>query len=114
MIDISDGVATDLRHVCKASEVGAVLDLKSLPISAALLGLNLSQEETLHRALSDGEDFELCFTASRKDAEAIIKDSSLGFPVTVIGECIQESGFFAKGVNGVKTPIEFKGYEHNF
>lgn len=53
MMDISDGLATDLRHILKASGVGAALDSASIPGNG-----------TLEQALYDGEDFELLFTSS--------------------------------------------------
>ncbi len=52
MMDISDGLATDLRHILKASNVGAELDGVAIPVNG-----------TLEEALTDGEDFELLFTA---------------------------------------------------
>ncbi len=58
MMDISDGLATDLRHILKASGVGADLDSANLPMFG-----------TLEQALYDGEDFELLFTVSAEDAD---------------------------------------------
>jgi thiamine-monophosphate kinase len=51
MMDISDGLATDLRHILKASKVGAALESAAIP-----------KTKTLEQALFDGEDFELLFT----------------------------------------------------
>ncbi|MDB2447252.1 thiamine-phosphate kinase [bacterium] len=73
MIDISDGLATDLRHILKASKVGAIIDSYSVPIH--------EDASSLDEALCDGEDFELCFTVDQKNADLIEKlglDKSLG------------------------------------
>ncbi len=59
MMDISDGLATDLRHILKASKVGAALDSTSIP-----------KIKTLEQALFDGEDFELLFTVHADEANA--------------------------------------------
>lgn len=59
MMDISDGLATDLRHILKASKVGAELDSTKIP-----------RVGTLEQALSDGEDFELLFTVGAGDVGA--------------------------------------------
>lgn len=60
MMDISDGLATDLRHILRASGVGATLDAAAIP-----------KNGTLDNALYDGEDFELLFTVAQKNAEAL-------------------------------------------
>jgi len=59
MMDISDGLATDLRHILKASKVGAALDSSAIP-----------KTKTVEQALFDGEDFELIFTVHAEDAGA--------------------------------------------
>lgn len=59
MMDISDGLATDLRHILKASKAGAELNSKNLPMV-----------ENLEQALYDGEDFELLFTVRAEEADA--------------------------------------------
>ena len=56
MIDISDGIGKDLREVMKESSVGVSLEAKKLPISDNIIDDN----NAIERALSDGEDFELC------------------------------------------------------
>ena len=64
MMDISDGVASDLRHILDASGVGARIDVQSLPLSAELRSLAQRQGwDTAALALEGGEDYELLFTA---------------------------------------------------
>ncbi len=60
-IDISDGLAADLGHILTASNVGASLQLKNLPLSTAMQ-TNLSLETAWNLALTAGDDYELCFT----------------------------------------------------
>ncbi len=63
MLDLSDGLGSDLRHILRASGVGATLDASRIPIStAAYSAAKLSGKDPLVHALGDGEDFELCFT----------------------------------------------------
>lgn len=78
MMDISDGVGSDLRHILKASGVGADVDCSTLPHSSELLqACSQNGWDPVELALSGGEDYELLFTAS-PDAQILI-------PHTVIG-----------------------------
>ena len=64
MMDISDGIGSDLRHIMKASGVGAVIDLERLPFSPELVSVCKEQGWDIYEmATSGGEDFELMFTA---------------------------------------------------
>ena len=64
MMDISDGIGSDLRHIMKASGVGAVIDLERLPLSPELVSVCKEQGWDIYEmATSGGEDFELMFTA---------------------------------------------------
>jgi thiamine-monophosphate kinase len=113
MIDLSDGIATDLRHLCKASGCAALLDIEHLPVSPALSALP-DRAQAFHHALSDGEDFELCFTVAEDTAEKILKEAPLDIPITAIGECISGTGLFQKDGGGTVSQLMTKGYEHSF
>lgn len=64
MMDISDGIGSDLRHIMKASGVGAVIDLERLPLSPELVSVCKEHGWDIYEmATSGGEDFELMFTA---------------------------------------------------
>ena len=63
LMDISDGLASDARRICEQSGVGALLDERSIPVARA--AKNVAQ------ALNDGEDFELLFTLSQKEASRL-------------------------------------------
>lgn len=112
MIDISDGLAKDLHHICEESRCGAVLYADSIPISAAakLLAVKDAFSELDH-ALSDGEDFELVFTVSPEDGKRLIRDQAVpGITLLQIGE-ITAKGYEIER-NGQRTPLEPRGYEH--
>ena len=68
MIDISDGLSSDLDHIAAESKVAAVIEGWKVPISAAARG----SSDPLGAALSDGEDFELLFCVDRADAEKLL------------------------------------------
>lgn len=69
-IDISDGLAADLGHICERSQVGAVVELASVPVSAAL-ARRFDRPAARSAVLAGGDDYELCFTAGRAQREAI-------------------------------------------
>ena len=72
MIDISDGLASEILHVCKASGVGAVIEEGNVPMrqEAQLQALEFNMDP-ITCALSGGEDYELLFTIDPKDTEKI-------------------------------------------
>ena len=87
MMDISDGIASDLRHILKASGVGAEVDLAKLPISQELAQVCKKYGwSTYELATGGGEDFELLFTAPEEVADM------LDFPIYPIGRIVAGSG----------------------
>jgi thiamine-monophosphate kinase len=85
MIDISDGLSSDLAHICEASGVGAIIDEASLPIDASLRAVITDPHEQLRLALNGGEDFELLFTVPARKVNHIPAQRN-GVPVTRIGQ----------------------------
>jgi thiamine-monophosphate kinase len=81
-IDISDGLLSDLGHICKASKVGAVIYPALLPVRSEVK--RAFGERSLHMALSGGEDYQLLITAKSVVIERARKN--LKYPLTVIGE----------------------------
>lgn len=117
MIDLSDGLAGDLRHILKASRVGAELLTTSIPISrAAKLAAKTESlaKPPLLAALTDGEDFELLFTVASKDAVPLLDAWKQQFPkitLTCIGKITKGEGITLRDKTGVR-PMSAHGYEH--
>jgi thiamine-monophosphate kinase len=109
MIDISDGLAADLNHILEASQAGATLDELSIPISRDAYKL---KGNALPHALNDGEDFELLFTASLKEAVNIISDSVLKIPVSIIGMITKQKGIRLISKLGQINNIKPQGFTH--
>ena len=108
MIDVSDGLAQDLGHILKASQVGARLQLEQLPIDPALQ--QLTQAQQWQYALAGGDDYELCFTISPQNYQQLLQQQ-LDVKITVIGTITNSTGLtFEK--DGKDHPLQFQGYQH--
>ena len=106
MMDISDGIASDLRHILKASGVGAEVDLEKLPISEELKSICTRYGwNALELATGGGEDFELLFTAPAKIAQHV------DFPIYPIGKIIEGSELHWLS-DGQSCDFESTGYKH--
>jgi len=112
MIDISDGFAADLGHICEASSVGAVVESSALPV-CDVTGLDLGRHE-LQLALSGGEDYELCFTipADRFEAAALEVKDKTGTIVTKVGEIVEAARGRVLLIEGDEEPLETPGWDH--
>lgn len=110
MLDLSDGVASDLRHILNLSRVGATLDAGSIPIHTDV-DPQLPRSEQLRKALTDGEDFELLLTVSPSDAEQLVTDPPQGFSLYRIGVVDAEPGGRIKTERGIE-PLPTGGWEH--
>lgn len=108
-IDISDGLAQDLGHILKRSEVGARVDLATLPLSSALK--TLPTHTALNMALTAGDDYELCFTiAPAREVDLLARQNELGVSITCIGE-IRASGMQWQ-LNGAEFKMDHLGFQH--
>lgn len=109
MIDISDGLASELLHLCKQSQCGVDIHLERLPISP--ISEKLAEElnfDHIISALNGGDDYELLFTVSISDYEKI---ALLG-DVTVIGHITSEgSGAVLLTPDGSELEIEAQGWK---
>ncbi len=134
MIDLSDGLGGDLRHILHASGVGAELLAEAIPVSkpskqlartrssisapgpneAAADGVTVSARTALSGALGDGEDYELLFTLGSKDAVALLDRWKSRFPDTplsCVGKVVVQEGVRIRGKKGVQS-LKLHGYDH--
>jgi len=112
MIDLSDGLASDLRRICEASRVGAEIWPGKIPISRRTrkIARELGQDP-LSLALEGGEDYELLFTVSAKDIEGFIP--GMEFPVSLIGKITErKEEIYLVDENSQAQALKVKGYEH--
>ena len=115
LIDLSDGLSSDLAHICEASGVGARLLADRIPVSdetrrvADALGL-----DALAFALHGGEDFELCLTAPAGAAEALQQGFRNQFDcrLTRIGNIQASTGVTLCHSDGGEVPLIAGGYDH--
>jgi thiamine-monophosphate kinase len=115
MIDLSDGLASDLRHLCEAGRVGARVELDRLPLSTALEAHALRRgRSATDYALRGGEDFELLFSVGEKRAAAVEAAARrMALAVTPIGTIVSKSrGVTLIRKGGREVPLTVKGYEH--
>jgi thiamine-monophosphate kinase len=116
MMDISDGLAADLGHLCEQSGVGARLDEAALPIPEAVqLAAQLAGKPALDWALFGGEDYQLLFTAPPASVPYLIKTLwiATGTPVSLIGEMLPaEAGLTLRARDGSVKPLPARGWDH--
>jgi len=108
MIDISDGLSSDLNRICGASRVGAVVNAEQIPISEQAR----ENDEPLNSALNDGEDFELLFTLSLEDSQELLDGWAESIPITRIGEIIETKKVQIKMPDGRISDLQAGGYDH--
>ena len=115
-IDISDGLAADLGHILEASNCGANISLPSIPVSPAsryYFDKYSEGEINWSMLLAQGDDYELCFTASSDHDSAISELAErYGFPVSCIGEITESKKLEFIDVNGETETIAATGFKH--
>ena len=113
MIDLSDGLAGDLRHILKADGVGAELLKNAIPISRAAK-LQRLEKPPFAAALTDGEDFELLFTVASGDAVKLLDAWKKKFPklkLSCIGKIVAGDGVILRDKTGAQK-LNTHGYVH--
>jgi len=102
MIDLSDGLSTDLSHICEESGIGAEIEVVQIPVATGA---------TLRQALHGGEDYELLFTASEKKR---VPASVAGVAVRRIGRVTRDGRqmMWLRTLDGERMPMPVGGWEH--
>lgn len=109
MIDVSDGLASDLKHILDESGVGAEIDLGALPSPA---GVD-SPDVSLALRLDGGEDYALLFTASPEMHEQIAREYPRGWPQPrMIGRVIEGPSRLFLVESGKRREYEPRGFDH--
>jgi len=106
MIDTSDGLSTDLAHICEESRVGAELQVEAIP--RARVG-HPAQTVDLDLALHGGEDYELLFTAA---ANQRIPSRIAGVSITPIGRTTRARKITLINQEGIRSELKPQGWEH--
>lgn len=107
MIDVSDGLALDLSRIITASNTGAFIYEESIPLS--------KYARRLENGLYDGEDYELLFTMSAKEAEKLLRTNfyRVMTRISLIGEIVDKKyGYKIIRENGSEESLKVKGYTH--
>ncbi len=110
MIDISDGLAADLHHLCDESACGAELDASAIPVSDAARQM-ADTRSPLDHALGDGEDFELLFAVDPSAGRELLSSQPLpGLTLAHIGRCVEQGVWLQReGQREILAPL---GYVH--
>ncbi len=114
MIDISDGLSSDLSHILTESGgLGAVLDEFAIPIHPdAQQASQRDGSPPIEHALCDGEDFELCLVVSADDAARLIAKPPAGTTLFRIGQITEAPGLELREHDGRLRPIRSRGFDH--
>jgi thiamine-monophosphate kinase len=108
MIDLSDGLSTDLEHICQESHVGAEIEAEAIPRAVTPDAVKSGKERVaLEFALHGGDDYELLFTS-----KAAIPSRVAGVRVTRIGQTTRSPGMRLLGAGGKARPLKAEGWEH--
>jgi thiamine-monophosphate kinase len=109
LIDISDGLASETHHICRASAVGGIVDLALLPIHVdTFRAAERFEERPEAYALYGGEDYELLFAAAPNDLARLAEDT-----YAVVGEVTEAiDGIVLRLPDGELAPLDARGFQH--
>lgn len=110
MMDVSDGLSTDLARLCKASRAGARIYANKLPQALEAFSRGFSAAERTEAALHGGDDYELLFCVANKKAANVPRTFS-GIKLTDIGEITSKSGIKLIEPSGKTTPLFAGGWD---
>lgn len=114
MIDISDGLSTDLWHILDASGAGAIVRARAIPINECVLARANEDPgiDPLSLALNGGEEYELLFTVRPENHEQVMTlAETIGATITMIGDIVAEKSLNLERA-GVIESLQRTGYEH--
>jgi thiamine-monophosphate kinase len=112
MIDISDGLSSDIHHLCSESGVGASIESSRIPLDPLVTEIcGRRALDPLLLALHGGEDFELLFTVSPEKVASLPKTVD-GISISEIGRITNESGKICVTEKGRVWELESKGFDH--
>jgi thiamine-monophosphate kinase len=109
LIDLSDGLSSDLAHLCHASEVGALIHTSQIPVDPDIG--NIGARDALNQALHGGEDYELLFTVNPRHAARVGQEFG-GIPITEIGEITHATDGIRLTIGDGVQPLEAHGFKH--
>ncbi|MGQ4808967.1 Thiamine-monophosphate kinase [Candidatus Entotheonellaceae bacterium PAL068K] len=115
LLDISDGLSSDLRHICEASGVGAQIDAASIPIAEETRRVAAAlADDPLTYALHGGEDFELCCTAPPGVLAGLQDRFGRQFRCSLVrvGTIQTGAGVTLVQPDGTQQPLHAQGYDH--
>ncbi len=116
MIDLSDGLAGDLAHICESSKLGARVHADKLPVSKTLADFCWnSGVNPLQYALSGGEDYELLFTLAPRELKRLMSEwpEEFDVPLVHIGEMDKAvTGIHLVATDGSGRPLDVRSFEH--
>ena len=114
MQDLSDGLATDLAHICTESGVGAVVTAETIPLSPLLRqAATTCGQSPLDWALAGGEDYQLLFTTGEHqvaELRSLVREKN-GRELFAVGRIVEGQGVFLEEA-GRRREISYRGYEH--
>jgi thiamine-monophosphate kinase len=114
LIDISDGLSSDLRHILKESgDLGATLDQAAIPIHSDAHEMSKRDgTPALDHALNDGEDFELCLVVAADDSARLLADPPARAKLYRIGTVTELPSLSLRSPDGQQRPIAPLGFDH--
>jgi thiamine-monophosphate kinase len=114
MIDISDGLLSDLWHILEASNVGALLESSDIPVGEGVVDFfGGNKEEALSQAMAGGEDYELLFTLGSRGEDRLAEVSDkAGVRLTPIGKITSKGAGMKLAEGDRETDIGRRGFDH--